>query len=217
LILDGGYDSLFTFNGTSAANAIYVDYLELRNYATNRDGMGNFIGLNPNSNMKIYFGQAVANGASIAEKLNGKYGVNGAAGGSFCWVVNQAGFYSSTNLVYPDGTTNTFNAALVGSCNLDSDGDGIVNCSDSTPILRPGDLALSVAVVGVSVPQAAVSWQSSPYAANYLYYKDSFGATNWQMLTNFVSGPLGGRVSVQDPIKPTGPRYYRVRVDASQP
>lgn len=212
LILDGvEYDSLFTFTGTGAANALYVDYLELRNFATNRDAMGNFIGINVDSNMKIYFGQAVANGASIAEKLDGKND------GRFCWVVGYAGYYSSTNMVYPDGTTNTFNAALVGSCNLDSDGDGFVNCSDPTPILRPGDIALAVSVVNQPTPKAEVSWQSGPYAANHVYYKDSFGATNWLLLTNFVSSPLGGRVSVLDPIKPTGPRYYRVRVDVNQP
>jgi len=189
----------------------------LRNFATNRNTLGNFIGVDLAPNLNIYFAQAIANGSSIAEKLDGKYGVAGASGGRFCWVTSFAGFYSSTNLVYPDGSTNTFNAALVGSCNLDSDGDGLVNCSDPTPILRPGDLALTVSLANLPAPKVVVSWQSGPFAANHVYYKDSFAATNWLSLTNFVSGPLGGRVSVLDSIKPAGPRYYRVRVDPNQP
>ena len=214
LLLDGGNDSLFTFIGAGTNNALYVDYLELLNYTTNRDANGDFIGLDVAPNMRIYFAQAVANGASIAEKLDGQNG------GRFCWVSSYAGFYSSTNLVYPDGSIYTVNAALVQSCKLDSDGDGIPNCVDPTPItppLRPEDLALSVGVLNQPAPRALVSWQSRPSAANYVYYQNSFGGTNWLLLTNFVSGATGGRVSVTDAINPAKPRSYRVRVDVVPP
>src|SRR5262249_52533351 len=140
----------------------------------------------------IYFAQAIANGVSIAEKLDGRNG------GRLCWVSSYAGVYSSTNIVYPDGTTNTFNAALVGSCNFDSHGDGLVNCADPTPILRPQDLALSVALTPDR--KANVSWYSGPYANNYVYYKTSPTAATWLLLTNFVSGPVGGRVSIKEPV-----------------
>lgn len=195
----------------TSRKAIYVDYLELRNSTTNRDAGGNFTGLQVDPNMKIYFAQAMANGVSIAEKLDQQNG------GRFCWISDYAGFYSGTNVVYPDGTTNYFNAALVGSCNLDSDGDGLVNCADTTPILRPQDLGLSVSLVTSPSLKALVSWQTGPFAANFVYYKTNTGSANWQLLTNFASGPLGGRVSIAEPVNPTRPRYYRVRVDAHQP
>jgi hypothetical protein len=211
LILDGGDDSLFAFTGTGANNAIYIDYLELRNFMTNRDVAGNFIGLQIDPNMKVYFAQAVASGVSIAEKLDKQND------GRLCWVSDYAGTFSGANVIYPDGSTNYFNAALVGSCNLDSDGDGLVNCSDPTPILRPQDLGLVVSLVNSPALKAQVSWQSGPYAANYVYYNTNSSSSNWQLLTNFVSGPLGGRVSVTDPVNPSRPRYYRVRVDPNQP
>src|SRR4029077_2887313 len=76
-----------------------------------------------------YFAQAYQQGVSIAEKLNG------ANDGGFQWVSNyNCGFFSSTNIVYPDGSTNRVNAALAASCNIDSDGDGTVNCLDLSPI-----------------------------------------------------------------------------------
>jgi hypothetical protein len=38
-------------------------------------------------------------------------------------------------------------------------------------------------------------------------------STNWQLLTNFISGPAGSRINVLDPVSSAG-RLYRVRVDA---
>jgi hypothetical protein len=128
LILDGQTNSLFTFHGTGGNKAIYVDYLEFKDYTTNRNASGDFIGVNIGSDIKIYFAQAVMNGQSIADKLDGKNN------GRFIWVTNYAGVYSSTNILYPDGNTYIFNRGLVESCLIDSDGDTIANCSDPTPI-----------------------------------------------------------------------------------
>ena len=129
LILDGrDPGSTFAFNGTSGNNAMYVDYLEFDDFTTNNSsGVWRQINIAPN--MKIYFAQAYQQGVSIAEKLNG------ANGGRFVWVNNyNCGFFSSTNMVYPDGSTNRVNTALAASCNIDSDGDGTVNCLDLSPI-----------------------------------------------------------------------------------
>lgn len=129
LILDGrDPGSTFSFVGASGNNAIYVDYLEFDDYATNNSsGVWREINISPN--MKVYFGEAVQSGVSIAEKLDG------ANGGRFQWVRDyNCGFFSSTNIVYPDGSTNRVNTALVTSCNIDSDGDGIVNCLDLSPV-----------------------------------------------------------------------------------
>ena len=144
LILDGGQNSLFTFTPANGHNAIYVDYLEFDNYATNTDTGGtdgNWIGINIAPGMTIYYAQAFENGFSIAEKLDGKYGYEGANGGQFRWVSNyNCGFYSSTNMVYADGSTNRVNTALAQSCNIDSggvtDSNGfpIANCHNPSPI-----------------------------------------------------------------------------------
>jgi hypothetical protein len=133
LILNGGLNSLFEFTGAGAANALYVDYLELDGFtATNRDNADNSTGVQIDPGMKIYYGQAVANGTDVSEKLNGKNG------GGFCWVSNfNCGFYSSTNLIYPDGSTNRVNIALALSCDIDSNTNGIVNCLDPAPIPNP--------------------------------------------------------------------------------
>ncbi|MCL4788249.1 MAG: hypothetical protein KJ070_15895 [Verrucomicrobia bacterium] len=211
LILDGGTNSQFTFTGAGVANAIYVDYIELRNFATNIDFFGNLTALEVSPNMRIYYGQVMADGISVAERLSGSHG------GRLCWVADYAGIWSGTNVVYPDGTTNRFNTALVQSCNLDSDGDGLVNCVDPTPILRPQDIVLTVSVVGQPQLGAQLSWTTVPNSTNYVYYKTSLAGTDWQVLTNFVSGPVSAPVKVLDPLGGGPARYYRVRVDSYHP
>jgi len=119
----------FSFAPANVNNALYVDSIEFRGGATNTDANGNFTAITFQPGMKIYYAQALMNGVSIAEKLNGKNG------GGFLWVSNYAGLYSSTNLLYPDGNTYVFNAALAISPNFDSDNDNIVNRDDPTPIL----------------------------------------------------------------------------------
>jgi hypothetical protein len=232
LILDGLDDgSLFSFLRTGPTNALYVDLLEFKNSTTNTlsgnlPGSLDFVGVKLDSNFTIYYAQAIVNGLSIAEKLNGSYGVADTNGGRFCWVSNyNSGFWSSTNLVYSDGTTNRLNTALVTSCTIDSNNNGTPNCTDPNPVpvLSPASLALTVTFT--NAPQRAVelSWNSFPYSTNYVYFKASSTATNWQLLTTnsslplnpFVLGPAGGRQRVLDPVKTGG--LYRVRVDAGAP
>src|SRR6185437_8547218 len=109
--------SQFTFMSLGG-NALYVDSIQFEGYATNTDANGNFTAFNFQPGTKIYYAQALENGVSIAEKLNGKNN------GGFCWVSNYAGVFSSTNLLYPDNNTHVFNEALVISPDIDSDGDG---------------------------------------------------------------------------------------------
>lgn len=113
----------FLFQGAGSNNAIYVDSLQLLGSAAVADANGNYPAITIAPGMKIYYAQALANGVSIAEKLNGKNG------GGFCWVSNYAGVFSSKVV---GGTI--YNRALVTSTNIDSDGDSIVNGSDTTPI-----------------------------------------------------------------------------------
>ena len=215
LILNGqDPGSLFTFLRTDPTNAIYVDLLELKGATTNADAAGNFAGVYIETNFTVYYGDAVVSGVSVAEKLNGKYGVSGTNGGRFLWVSNfNTGFFSSTNVVYTDGTTNRLNRALVTSCDIDSNGNSIPNCldPDPIPILSPMMLSLNATFTNKPSPRIFVSWNTLPLSCNYLSAASSPMAprTNWQLVTNFMS-MTGGRVTVVDLVKTNGPRYYRV-------
>jgi len=130
--------SQFTFVSLTGNNALYVDSLEFQGSIAagiTNDPNGNVPGVTIQPGMKIYFAQALLNGVSFAEKLNGKNG------GGFCWVSNYAGVYSSTNI---SGTL--YNEALVISPSIDSDADGTVNVNDPTPI--PAGLTFDIVNTG---------------------------------------------------------------------
>ncbi len=210
-VLDGAVGSKYQFKPVNGNNAIYIDRLDLRGHiATNVNPQGNWLSLDCDAGMKVYFGQATADGADISRKLAE---VNQ---GKFQWVRDyNTGFFSSTNLVYPDGTTNRLNTALVTDCTIDSDGDGIPNCMDPSPvpILSSAGIAMMVGVTQTPKPAAVISWYTFPASTNYLYAAPSFDSPNWTPVTNFFyPGPYPGRVTVSDEIKTNAPRFYRVRV-----
>jgi hypothetical protein len=215
MILEGGFRCQYHFTGPGPGSAIYIDSLELTGgAATNVDMAGNFLSLSCDPNMRVYYGQALANGESIAQKLSS---VNG---GRFIWVSNyHSGFFCTTNVVYADGTTNRLNTALVNSCEIDSNGDGVPNCNDPSPVpvLTPAALALSVDYAITPESTALVSWKAFPKTENYLLSASAPDAKNWQVVTNFVyTGPFPDRVQVLDSIKTNVPRFYRVRVNSPQ-
>ena len=223
LILDGGTPgSSFVFNAPTGTNALYVDYLEFRDNMTNFDGSGNLANLQFGPGMKIYYAQLIINGVSFAEKLNHK-NTNNWNGFGLNWVAAYAGAFSSTNLVYPDGSTNQLNLALVQSCDLDSNGNGIANCHDPAPLLVSSQVGLSAALTNGTPRSVVLSWNSTPFATNFVFVKSSVMATNWQPLTNrfFTNSSVytnssAGRTGVVDALG-AGSRYYRVRVDAAMP
>ena len=199
--------SKFLFQGAGGANALYVDYLEMRNYMTNFDANGNLANLQFGPGMKIYYAQLIINGISWAEKLNGKNG------GGLNWVSSYAGTFSSTNVVYPGGTTNRLNQALVQSCSLDSNNNGIPNCSDPAPVLVSSLVLVNTSYTNSPRPSVVLSWDSIPYAANSVYYATNVKSPSWLQLTNFVTDSAGGRQRFVDPIG-AGGRVYRVQVNA---
>jgi len=211
LVLDGGLNSSFIFTGPTTSNALYVDRLEFQNYMTNFTDAGDLANLSFAPGMKIYYAQLIINGVSWAEKLNGKNG------GGLNWVWGYAGAFSSTNMAYPDGTTNRLNQALVESCNLDSNGNGIANCLDLAPILVPSQVDLTATFTNLPPRAVALAWNTIPNSLNSVFFKPSLTATNWQLLTNFVfSSPGAGRAGIVTPLG-AGARYFRVRVDAQSP
>jgi len=149
LILDGrGPTSAFSFSGVGGANALYVDLLDLRNFATNIDMSGNLSEVIIDSNVKIYYGQALAGNTSVAERINN------ANGGRLIWVSDYAGIYSGTDVVYPDGSTNRMNAAMAESQNEDSDCDGLANLSDPSPSLLITTASVPVSTNGLAYSSA---------------------------------------------------------------
>jgi hypothetical protein len=199
LVLDGRPGSRFRFHGAGANRAMYVDYLELDDNATN---FNNGVAITIDAGFTVYF----ANANVSVEKLNG------AAGGRFRWVPGFAGPLSSTNITYPSGQTYTFNVALVTSKNLDSDGDGIVNGDDPTPIFVAEDLDLTIAITNLPPPRPVLNWNGLYNSTNAVLYVTNVTATNWQVLTNLVVGPVNQPVSYIDRSATNAQRYYRVRV-----
>lgn len=228
LTLDGSLGNLFRFQSAQGTNAIYVDYLELLNSATNY----NFaIGVAPS--FTIYFADSNISPEKLEE--------NG--GGRLRWVSQYAGPGSSTNITYPNGVTYTFNRALVRSNDADSDGDGIPNASDCTPIIPPGQeqntglwfgalcpaplagariLSAAGAELGLTITLAAegreavLQWKAAAGSSSTLEFTDSLTGGTWQTLTNFTHGPANVRVTVRDAVG-APLRVYRVRVDAGKP
>jgi hypothetical protein len=194
LILDGAGDyphnGHFHFYGTGTSNALYVDYLELRNSATNRNSSGDLTSLVFNTNLVIYYAQAVQNGQSVAEKLNHKNGDH------LRWMPTYAGNFSSTNLVYPPGVTNTLNIALVQSPTTDSDGDGIFNNVDPTPLFVPDQINLSISMTNLPPLSVRVQWTTVPNATNFIYYRTNMVSGPWLPLTNFNQYYYGNNVAV---------------------
>ncbi len=122
LVLDGVGGNLFRFQGATPGSALYIDYLELLNDATNYN-----FALGVDANFTIYF----ADSNISPEKLDSL------GGGRLRWVSTFAGPQSSTSILYPNGVTYTFNAGLARSNDTDSDGDGVLNVDDCTPFAVP--------------------------------------------------------------------------------
>ena len=230
LTLDGVRGNKFRFRSAGVSNALYVDYLELVNVATN---FNLAFGIDPD--FTIYF----ADSNLEPEKLTG------GSFGRIRWVSSYAGRQSSTSLVYTNGLTYTFNAALVRSKDIDSDGDGIVNADDCSPVLVPGfdtfgdqcvfvppplaaspkaarvgvlagaDFGLSIALAPHG-SEAVLRWNAPANSASRVEFTDSLAGGVWQTLTNFINGPDDARVTVRDAAE-SPLRVYRVRVDAGKP
>jgi hypothetical protein len=190
--------SFFYFNGVGVSNALYVDRLILMDSATNSyntTNTYNFQWLKIGTNMVIYYAQALKNGVSVAEAIDNASRNQGANGGRLRWIYSYAGYFSSTNLVYPDGTTNTVNAALAGSSTIDSDGDGIPNNVDPTPFLVSSQVAFTATLTNLPPLSVKVLWATIPQATNFIYYTTNLVTPNWLAFTNFKNWYYGNNVS----------------------
>jgi len=222
------HNGVLSFSGAGVSNALYVDLLVLTNYATqgNATNSYNFPWLNINTNLVVYFGQAVENGVSVAEVIDNA-SRNGANNGRLRWAYSYAGYLSSTNLVYTnaDGTvwTNTVNAALAASSHIDSDGDGFVNNADATPFFVPSELNFSLTVAtNQSQKVAKILWNTIPNATNFVWFSTNLASTNWLPFTNFQgqSWYYGNNVAVTNAAHGNGfhsPQIYVGSPPSAQP
>jgi hypothetical protein len=196
-----GHNAVLTFNAVGVSNALYVDSLILTNFATqgNATNHFNFPWLKINTNMVIYYAQALANGVSVAEEIDNqsRFGANG---GRLRWVYTYAGYFSSTNYVYTNldssTFTNTVNEALAQSTTIDSDSDGLPNNIDPTPFFLPSELNVTVKVTNLPPQCVTVQWTTIPNATNYIYYATNMMSTNWLAFTNFNNWYYGNHVAV---------------------
>ena len=184
LILDAaGSASSFYFSGTGVGvtNAIYVDRLILEDFAalTNNFGLNKITALNINTNMIIYYADALSSGQDVS------YIINGFNTNRLVWVPSYAGYFSSTNLVYPNGSTNVLNAGLVQDPDLESDGINLLNPNNPEPVFVPSLLDFRFAVTNMPGAVARLSWNSIPSATNYVFYATNMMESTWIPITNF--------------------------------
>lgn len=124
LVLDGIPGAFFSFSGLGSTNALYVDYLELLNEATN---FLNSIEITPG--MVIYFAACNLPADKLDNTLNGR----------LRWIKTYAGIFSGTNVTLPPrlgevvGQTVFVNSSLLSNASLDSDADGMNNLADPSP------------------------------------------------------------------------------------
>ena len=215
--LSNAPNTLFYFTGTGASNAIYVDQLQLLGFSDYNSRIQNtnngtlyIPSLVFNTNLVIYYADAISDGTDVSVKLNG-FNTN-----HLRWVPSYAGYFSGTNLVY-GGVTNIFNAALAESTKFDSDGDGIVNAKDPTPFFLSSEVNLQTYFTNANT-KVAITWDTIPFATNTVLYTTNLltAPVTWTVLTNFIS-PIAypsppAPVTVLDSVT-RPPRYYRVIVN----
>jgi hypothetical protein len=206
LVLSGTNFSVFSFaapDGVTNA-ALYVEYLELLNNATNYQ-----TGLQIDPSITIYF----ANANLPVNKLNG------AQNGQLRWVPAFTGTRSSTNVVFPNGQVVVMNTALVSSRDYDSNNNGIENARDPMPFATTLKVAQKPAQ-----HKATLSWNGldfSPISTNsnnFIEYRTNLNVAPWLVLTNVVLKPGDRQLSVDVPLPAgNGMYYYRLRAEPQQP
>jgi hypothetical protein len=212
LILDGGdISSQFFFGGPDENNkyAIYVDLLELRDGATNRvsvNGIPTFTAFDVADNFTIYYADAtLPGGLDISDKLNGS------SGGHLVWIPGYTGAFSSTNLVTPSGQLTRVNRSLA------SGGGNGFGADAGASGFTSSQVNLTVSMTNLPAITPVAHWVAPANSTNSLYYKSSMDSTNWELVTNFVQGSVGGNVTVIDNGRTNTTGYYRVKVQMGAP
>ncbi|MCX7872617.1 MAG: hypothetical protein N2487_04970 [Verrucomicrobiae bacterium] len=201
LVLDGQDFTRFVFRGAGTNSAMYVDYIEFKNNATNYS-----TALYVEPNLTIYFASANL----PVMKLNN------ALGGRLKWVPTFAGPNSSTYITLSDGRTVVYNTALLLQPDVDSDRDGIPNLFDPTPVPTSEDIEFRVRIL-TPPGGALISWNALAQSTNRLEFTTNLNNGRWQTLTNFVNTGSGTKVNVVDTATNGTMRFYRLLMDLTVP
>lgn len=213
---------LAVFEGALSGSALYVDLLDL---TTLGSGYEELMEIAPG--FTIYFAAAalgftppdLGNGITQTpeEYLDGKFD------GRLRWVSSFAGPNSSSPVLV-DGVTVAMNTGLRNSKLIDSDGDGIPNFYDTTPLggttespLPGGGLVVTpqfVAPTGGGAQSVSISWTAAPNTAYEVEVSDNLLNPEWMPLKSVVNGSSAPQaMTISDPIAGSGQqRYYRIRV-----
>ncbi len=201
LVLDAADISRIVLKGSGTNDAVYVDYLEFKNYATNYNST-----IYIDTNLTIYF----ANANLSVNKLNGAFG------GRIRWMPGFIGKFSTSYVTNSNGIVSAYNSAVIGNPDLDSDRDEIPNMFDPTPV--PSDSSFNLQVLPfIDQLKTVVLWDALSRSTNRLDVTTNIVNGQWQTLTNFVNTGTTTRVTYTDVLSNSAPRYYRLRVDMILP
>jgi hypothetical protein len=208
--------SSFSFAGVTNDNAMYVDRLVLEEYAALTNNLGNvqISALSFNTNLVIYYADAISSGQDVS------YIINGFNHNHLIWVPQYVGHFSSTNILTSNGQTNTINAGLAQDPNLDSNGNGIPNSQDPDPLFESSQVNFKFAITNMPTTIERLSWDSIPSATNIVYYSPMLMTNIWTGVYTNISPsavpPVGGwpiTNIIYEPLHMTSPHgYYRVVV-----
>ena len=205
LTLDGGGDgSIIRLSGLPGKkNALYVDYLEVLNNATNFNNIDpGELGLVVDPSLVLYFAHANVD----ASKLDGKQD------NRIRWVKGFMGPLSTTNIVYPSGNVYPVNISLARHKDFDSDGDGTPNIKDPTPVYAQENIDLRISH-DVQPNRVLLSWQALRDSTSHIEFKPVIVSDGpWQLLRS-TNAPATMRLNMTDNTAGRTQRIYRVRVD----
>ncbi len=204
LVLDGGTNSQFRFQGVGANDAMYVNYLEFLGGTTNTNGLHVTSTLIVNPNLTIYF----ADSNVPEDKLTNAFP------GRLVWVdpAITVGPMVAVPLVggqYAQLTTREFQTMLAPGA--DFDGDGVTNDRDESPM--SGFTVSEVTLVNVPPLTAFIKWQAVAGVTYTIEYRNGLGVGNWQALYSMTASESKALTAVDLP-PAGGQRFYRVRFTA---
>lgn len=198
-----GFDPLFEFSGTGAANGLYVDLLDLSQLTD----YTNQLQIDPN--LTIYYAAVALNSSPTNGQSNEEY-LDGQFGGRLRWVPGFAGPNSTTNVTINGNQVISVNLGLRNSSVLDSDADGIVNGLDASPF---DGVTITSIKRNASPTGYLLTWNAAPATLYRVEARTNLTTAAWTTLFTTVStNVVTGSYSVLDTnTAPAGvTRYYRV-------